>query len=124
MNLIKDGIGLALIFVAWFNPLKFDLPIQITLFVLGFDATDIVFKLFLFVLNFFFPILGEPGSFLTWTLLILMASEVAISLLEKLSFLFLIIKPLVVFITIFFGMNNFQLALIVAGIDLILNLKR
>jgi len=123
MSLIRDAIGLVLVLLAWFNPFNFGLPIQIVLFVIGFDAIGIVFKLLMFVLNFFFPMLGEPGNFLVWTLLLLMGAEVAVSLLEKFSFLIRIAKPLIVFATIFFGMNNFQLALIVAGIDLILNLK-
>jgi len=124
MGLIRDAVGLALIFLAWFNPFRFDLPIQISLFILGFDSTSIVIKLLLFVLNFFFLPFGDSGNFLVWTLSFLMAGEVIISLLEKMSFLIRIVKPLIVFATIFFGMNNFQLALIVAGIDLILNLKR
>jgi hypothetical protein len=123
MGLIRDAIGLILIFLAWFNPFNFGLPIQIALFIIGFDAMGIVMKLLLFIVNFFFLPLGDSGSFLIWTLLLLMSVEIALSLLEKLFFLTMIVKPLIVFITIFFGMNNFQLALIVAGIDLILNLK-
>jgi len=124
MGLIRSTVGLALIFLAWFNPLNFVLPVRIALFILGFDATDIIIKLLLFIINFFYPLLGNEGSFLVWTLLFLMGGEVLVSKLGILHSLLSAIKPLVIFITVFFGMGNFQLALIIAGIDLILNLKR
>jgi len=123
MEIIRNAFGLVLIFLAWFNPLSFGLPIQIALLILGFDAIGIIVKLLLFILNLFFPLLGSAGSFLTLTLLLLMVVEILISLLGSISSLILIVKPVIIFITIFFGMGNIQLALIIAGLDLILNLK-
>lgn len=123
MGLIRSAIGLVLIFLAWFNPLSLGLPIQIMLFIIGFDATGSALKVLLFLFNLLFPLLGEAGNFLTWTLLLLVVGELVMSSL-KMASLVRMVKPLIVFATVFLGMGNFQLAMIVAGIDLILNLKR
>jgi len=123
MSLVKDGIGLFLILLSWFNPFSFALPIRIAIFILGFDTMSILPKVLIFILYFFFPLLGEALSFLFWTLIILAIVEVIVSLLEKEGIVRMIVKPLIVFVSVFIGLNDLQLALIAAGIDLILNLK-
>jgi hypothetical protein len=80
-------------------------------------------KVLLFLLNFFFPFLGAEGIFLVWTLLILVLIEFIFSFFKFSRFLIILIKFLAIFFSIFFAMGDFQLALIIASIDLILNLK-
>ena len=123
MKLLRDLVGLALIFVAWFNPFDLSLPFRIVFFIIGFDATSLIVKVILFLLNFFFPFLGVEGIFLVWALLILILIEFIFSFFKISRFLIVLIKFLAIFFSIFFAMNDFQLALIIASIDLILNLK-
>jgi len=123
MNILKEAIGILLIFISWFNPFSLSLPIRIAIFILGFDTMSLFLKAFLFVLYFFFPLLGESVGFLLWTLIILVVVETVVLLLGKESILKLILKPLAVFATLFVTLNDLQLALIAAGIDLVLNLK-
>jgi len=123
MKLLRDLIGLILIFLAWFNPFDLSLPFRIVLFIIGFDAARLIVKAFLFLLNFFFSFLGVEGIFLVWTLLILMLIEFIFSFFKISRFLIVLIKFFAILFSIFFSMNDFQLALIIASIDLILNLK-
>ncbi|MEM7826380.1 MAG: hypothetical protein QW451_01985, partial [Candidatus Aenigmatarchaeota archaeon] len=92
-------------------------------FILGFDLTSWITKLLLFVINFFFPLLGEKGLFLVWTLLFLLVLEFILSHFKIFKALMITSKLLVIFFSVWFGLKDFQLALIIAGIDLILNLK-
>lgn len=123
MSLLKDGLGLFLILLSWFNPFSFILPIRVAIFILGFDAMSILPKVLLSIIYLFFPLLGETVGFMFWTLLILVGTEVVASLLEKEGVVKMMIKPIIVFAAVFLGLNDLQLALIAAGIDLILNLK-
>jgi hypothetical protein len=124
MKLLRDLIGVILIFLAWFNSLNLSLPLRVVLFIIGFDATRLIVKVFLFLLNLFFPFLGVEGIFLVWTLLILMLIEFIFSFFKISRFLIILVKFLAVFTSIFFAMKDFQLALIIASVDLILNLKK
>ncbi|MEM5879137.1 MAG: hypothetical protein QXU74_01445 [Candidatus Aenigmatarchaeota archaeon] len=123
MEFIKNLLGLALIFLSWFNPFALPFSFRLTLFIIGFDLTSWFAKLLLFIINFFFPLLGEQGLFLVWTLLLLVVAEFIFSNFKILKILTTISKPLIIFFSLFFALKDFQLALIIAGIDLILNLK-
>jgi len=67
--------------------------------------------------------LGEKGLFLVWTLLFLLVLEFIFSHFKIFKALMITSKLLVIFFSVWFGLKDFQLALIIAGIDLILNLK-
>ncbi|MEM5766447.1 MAG: hypothetical protein QW423_02335 [Candidatus Aenigmatarchaeota archaeon] len=123
MSLIKNLIGFASIFLAWFNPFTLTFPFRLTLFIIGFDLTSWRAKLVLFLINFFFPLLGEEGLFLVWVLLFLLIVEFIFFHFKILKIVVVISKPIIVFLSILSIMNDIQLALIIAGIDLILNLK-
>jgi len=115
MKLLRELIGFVLIILAWFNPFNFDSMIRILIFVLGFDAMSIIPKLAIFVLDY---LIGF--AWLGFTLLILVAAEIIVMLLgiKKIK---LIVKPIAVFAVSFLAFG-FQPALIVAGIDLLLNI--
>lgn len=123
MGIFKNLLGLILIFLAWFNPFNLTFPFRLTFFILGFDLTSWLTKLLLFLLNFFFPLLGEKGLFLVWVLLFLLLLEFILFRFKIFKFLIVASKLLVIFFSIWFSLQDFQLALIITGIDLILNLK-
>jgi hypothetical protein len=122
MGVITSGIGIALAALAWFNPLAFPFVLQIALFILGFDLSGIVGKVALFVLIFMMPpVLGvEVGAFVVALVLMLLA-ELAIFAFELDRMYRLLLKPGTVFVAAFLALG-FQPALIVAGVDLLLNL--
>jgi len=123
MEIFKNLLGLVLILLAWFNPFGLIFPFRLAFFILGFDLARWITKLLLFVINFFFPLLGEKGLFLVWTLLFLLVLEFIFSHSKIFKALMITSKLLVIFFSVWFGLKDFQLALIIAGIDLILNLK-
>jgi len=113
-------VGLVLVLLSWFNPLSFSITIRIILFILGFDMMAILPKIGVFVLNTVFP-LGQAFGYLSWTLLLLFAAELMIACTEAYKSYRLIIKPAAVFIVAYLSLG-LQLALIAAGIDLLINL--
>ncbi|HKZ45726.1 MAG TPA: hypothetical protein VJ343_03410 [archaeon] len=115
MKFLRELVGFALVVLSWFNPFSFDLMVRILIFVLGFDLMSILPKLFIFVLDY---LVGF--SWLGFTLIILVAAEIVFILLEV-KRIRLIVKPIAVFIVSFLSFG-FQPALIVAGIDLLLNI--
>lgn len=116
MGILREIIGFALIALAWFDPFGFDIMIRILMFVLGFDLMSIIPKIGIFVIDYLFGF-----SWLGWTLLILVATEL-ITMLIVGKIIRLIVKPLAVF-TVSFLALGLQPALIIAGIDLLLNLS-
>jgi len=120
MGLFRSLLGIALVMVAWFNPLGIDLYLRILMFILGFDMMSIVLKVGIFVIGFFgvFPGVTNLG----FTLLILMAVEIITTLLIVGLIARMILKPLAVFVVAFLAGISLQPSLIVAAIDLILNL--
>ena len=112
---LRELIGIALVIFSWFNPFNFDLTIRIIIFVLGFDTLSVLPKLAIFATDYLFGF-----AWLGFTLFILVAAE-AIVVLLGIKKIRLIIKPAAVFIVSFFSLG-FQPALIVTGIDLLLNI--
>ena len=115
-----NAIGLILVILSWFNPFGFDLQIRIIFFIIGFDMMSILPKIGIFLLNLIFPFSMAFG-YLSWTLFILFFSELAIAYTEAYKSYRLIIKPAAVFIVAYIALG-LQPALIVAGIDLLINL--
>ena len=116
MGFLREIIGFVLVFVAWFDPLGLDLMIRVLIFILGFDLMSLVPKVGVFVLDYFIGF-----GYLGFTLLILLVIEVITTFLLIGIIIKLILKPLAVFgiSFLYFGL---QPALILAGIDLLLNL--
>ena len=122
MGFIREIIGFILVFIAWYNPFNLNQMLLISIFILGFDAMSLVPKSILFVIYLFFPFLGLSFGYLSWTLILLACAELVIWILKTEKPVNRIIKPLVVFITAYLALKDFQLALMIAGIDLLLNL--
>ena len=117
MKILRNAVGFVLILLAWFNPLGFEDMVRILIFVLGFDAMTILPKIGIFVIDYLFGF-----AWLGWTLLLMVAAEAIvmfIPLAEKI--LKYIVKPMGVFVVSFIAFG-LQPALIVAGIDLLLNI--
>lgn len=112
---LRELIGFVLVVLAWFNPFGSDIMIRILFFILGFDFMSIIPKLAVFVLDY---LVGF--TWLGFTLLILVAAEIVVMLLgiKKIN---LIVKPISVFAVGFLAVG-LQPALIIAGIDLLLNI--
>jgi len=106
---------------AWFNPLALDMLVRVALFILGFDMMGMAAKLAVFALNFFWPVLGDAFGTFSWTLLLLVAAELIIMIIEVERPYRLFVKPAAVFATAFISLG-LKPALIVAGIDLLINL--
>lgn len=121
MKLALNVAGLLVALFAWFNPLSFGMFVRISLFILGFDMMSIYAKVAVFALNFFFPVFGDAFGAFSWTLLLLFMSELIIAAVEVERPYKLLVKPVAVFVTAFLSLG-LQPALIVAGIDLLINL--
>jgi hypothetical protein len=122
MGLIREIIGFILIFIAWYNPFNLNQMLLISIFILGFDAMSLIPKSIFFAIYNLFPFLGLPFGYLSWTLILLVCAELMIWILKTEKSINLVIKPLTVFVTAYLALKDFQLALMVAGIDLLLNL--
>ena len=118
MNLIRETIGLILIFLAWVDPFNFSFPIRIALFILGFDMISWILKLLIFGIDYFI------GFGIGWVLLILLAVELITTFLLMRFVFDLILKPAAVFLALYLSNVSFEIALIAAGIDVILNLTK
>ncbi len=126
MAIIRDLIGLALVVLAWFNPLGVTFLFRIVLFILGFDMMTMIPKVGLFAMNYFFPTFGDIFGYLSYTLLFLFLSELIIMLLHLDVPFNLFIKPLAVFVTTLLALGPIygtQPAFVAVGIDLLLNLS-
>jgi hypothetical protein len=122
MSFIREVIGFILIFIAWYNPFNLNQMLLISIFILGFDAMSLIPKSIFFVVYNLFPFLGQSFGYLSWTLILLVCAELMIWILKTEKSINLVIKPLTVFVTAYLALKDFQLALMVAGIDLLLNL--
>jgi len=113
--------GLLIALIAWFNPFALDELVRVALFILGFDMMDMLPKLAVFTLNFFFPAFGNAFGMFSWTLLLLFAAELVIMVVEADRPHRLLVKPFAVFTTAFLSLG-LQPALLLSGIDLLINL--
>lgn len=121
MGTLLTIVGIVIALFAWFNPFGLDMLARIALFILGFDMMGVIVKILIFWINFAFPIFGEEFNSFSWTLLMVMFSEMLLVTLGADRPYRLIIKPLVIFAA-FFVSFGLQPALVVAGIDLLMNL--
>lgn len=121
MKVFLRLVGIVLALFAWFNPLGLDMMLRVSFFILGFDMMGIIAKIGIFALNFFFPVFGNMFGIFSWTLLLLFASELVVLLTPIAQEYRLAIKPLAVFVTAFLPLG-LQPALVVAGIDLLVNM--
>ena len=112
-------IGLLLITLAWIDPFSLGVNYQVLFFILGFDLMHIVPKVIVFVADLFLEISG-----LGWLLIILLGVEFLIFIFKLKTLVGLIVKPLVVFGVIYFNRLGWELGVIVAGIDLLLNYSK
>jgi hypothetical protein len=118
MNLLRQAIGLALIILAWLDPLNLGINFRIVLFILGFDMVSLLVKFLVFGLDYFL------GIGIGWTLLLLIAAEIITKFLFVKSLIDLIIKPLAVFAILILSNLSVEIAIIVAVIDLLLNMTK
>jgi len=122
MGMITSVFGLTLAALAWFNPLALPSALQIALFILGFDMSGLVGKVALFAIIFLLPpVFGpEVGAFVI-ALFVMLVVELLIFAFEIDRWYRLLLKPGAVFIAAFLALG-FQPALIVAGVDLLINM--
>jgi hypothetical protein len=114
-------VGLAVALFSWFNPLGLDLFLRAALFILGFDMMGAVLQILVFGLSFLFPFFGEEFSMFSWTLLIMVLSELVLMTLDADRPFRIIVKPMVVFVAVFISLGP-QPALALAGTDLLINM--
>ncbi len=105
----------------WFNPAGFDSQLLTAFFILGFDMMGIVLKLAVFSLNFAFPVFGERFTMFSWALLFMFMSELIMMIFEVDKPYEIYVKPIIV-LGAAFPSIGFQAALVIAGIDLLINL--
>jgi len=122
MGMITRLAGVALAALAWFDPLGFPLALRVALFILGFDMAGILGKVALFAIIFLLPpVFGpEVGAFVI-ALFVMLVVELLIFAFEIDRWYRLLLKPGAVFVAAFLALG-FQPALIVAGIDLLINM--
>jgi len=122
MGMITRVVGVALAALAWFDPLGFPLALRVALFILGFDMAGILGKIVLFAIIFLLPpVFGpEVGAFVI-ALFVMLIVELLIFAFEIDRWYRLLLKPGAVFVAAFLALG-FQPALIVAGVDLLINM--
>ena len=114
MGLIKDFLGIILIFVSFFNPFDLNFPFRILLFILGFDLMSFLPKIALFLFDYFFGFSGL-GILLV---LLLFADILVKAIFEGLA---LIAKPLLVFILLYFVFPDLALSFAAGAINFLIN---
>lgn len=124
MNIVRQTIGLALIVIAWIDPFSLGLPFRIVLFVLGFDMLSLIIKIGIFIAEYLLSYFFEFGVGIGWVLILLIIAEVVTKFLFFKWIIDLIIKPVAVFVILFYSGIIWEAAIIVAGIDLLLNLTK
>ncbi len=121
MGILINLVGIILSLFSWFNPIGFDQMLQISLFILGFDMMGVLPKTAIFGLSVIFPRFGDRLGSFSWTLIFLFMSELILSILQLERPYRILIKPSAVFLTSFISLG-IQPALIISGIDLLINL--
>jgi hypothetical protein len=124
MNILRQTIGLVLIIIAWLNPFGFGLPFRIVFFVLGFDMLSLVIKIGVFFVEYLLNYFFDFGVGIGWILILLVIAEIITKFLLFKWVIDLIIKPVAVFVILFYTGIIWEAAVIVAGIDLLLNLTK
>jgi len=124
MNILRQTIGLVLIVIAWIDPFSLGLPFRIVLFVLGFDMLSLVIKLGIFIVEYLLSHYFGSGVGIGWFLILLLIAELMTKFLLFKWIVDLIIKPVLVFVILFYNGIIWEAAIIVAGIDLLLNLTK
>ena len=124
MNILRQTIGLALIVIAWIDPFSLSLPFRIVLFVLGFDMLSLIIKVCVFVAEYLLGHFFGFGIGIGWILILLVIAEVITNFLLFKWVIDLIIKPITVFVILFYNGIIWEAAIIVAGIDLLLNVTK
>ena len=119
MGIFRQLIGLALIIIAWFNFLGLGDIARIVVFIIGFDMLNLFSKILVFGVDYF---IGLSGLGLILGLIVLVEAVATLLFLGK--FLNYILKPLAVFIILFTNGIALEIAVIVAGIDLLLNMTK
>jgi len=124
MNILRQTIGLILIVIAWIDPFSLGLPFRIVLFVLGFDMLSLVIKVGIFIVEYVLSHYFGFGVGIGWFLILLLVAELMTKFLLFKWIVDLIIKPVLVFVILFYNGIIWEAAIIVAGIDLLLNLTK
>jgi len=119
-NLLKIA-GLVLAMFCWFNPAGLDAIILLPLFILAFDMMGMWMKLIVFAVSIAFPVFGDAFGSFSWMLLLMFAADVVLKLLEIERPYKILVKPAAVFVVAFSAIG-LQPALVIAGIDLLINL--
>ena len=113
-NLLKDLIGIILIFIAFFNPFNLSLLFQIIIFIWAFDLLSIIPKIAIFLFDFFFGFTG-----LGILLLFLFFADVLSKVIS--ASLSLILKPLIVFGLIYLVNPDLGTSLFASIVNFLIN---
>jgi hypothetical protein len=118
MGILRQVIGLALIIIAWLNPMNLGENFRIVLFILGFDMISLLVKFVAFGIDYFL------GMDIGWVLILSIIADIVTKFFFAKSFLDLVLKPLAVFAILYLSNLSLEIAIIVAGIDLLLNMTK
>jgi len=124
MNILRETIGLVLILFAWFNPFSLGLVFRVVFFVLGFDMLSLITKFGIFFAEYLMSHFFGLGIGIGWVLILLLIAELITKFLFLKWIVDLIIKPVSVFVILLYSGIILEAAIIVAGIDLLLNLTK
>lgn len=114
MSLIKDFIGIILIFVAFFNPFNLDFIFRLILFILAFDLLSFLPKIAIFIFDFLFGFTG-----LGVLLIFLFFADVLSKIIS--ASLSMILKPLIVFGLIYLVNPDLGLSLFSSMVNFLIN---
>jgi hypothetical protein len=115
MGLAKDLIGLSLALIAFFNPFSLHFIVRIILFLIGFDLMSFIPKFGLFLFDYF---IGFSG--LGILLIFLVFVDILAKIILKLINLFL--KPIIIFLLIYFLFPDLAISIFGATLNFLINL--
>lgn len=118
-NVVKQAIGLFLIFLSLADPFSWGNDFKIVAFIIGFDAMALLPRIIIFGIDFLWDISG-------FGLLLILAiiEDIAFHLFSVGAILQTMIRPAVVFFIVFVNGYGFWIAILAAAIDLVLNFQR
>lgn len=99
MGIIKDVLGLALIMIAWINPLGLDIKIAALIFILGFELMSMLPRVGSLVISIFF--FETLGVLLSLILVVLFVVDIVLKTVIKGAIFGIVFKPILLAVVSF-----------------------
>ena len=115
MGILKDLIGFSLVCLSFFNPFNLNLPLRLSLFLIGFDLMSFLPKVAIFLFDFFIGFSGL-GILLLFLLFVDILAKIILSGLA------VIVKPLLIFLLLYYVNPNLAISFAASAVNFLINL--